>query len=74
MPCNSKLLDGIILSIKNRFQQPSFEVYKKMELLLLKSAESKDVSAEMMLQQEKCNGEIDFTALTAIEANISSTL
>lgn len=58
MSCNSRLLDGIILSINNRFQQPSFEVYKKMELLL-KSVESKDASAKMMLQQEKCNGEIN---------------
>ena len=40
-------LDTLTESIKERFRQPSFEAYEKMEEFLLKSIESQDVSEEI---------------------------
>lgn len=40
-------LDTLVTSIKERFSQPSFEAYEKMEGLLLKSIQSFDTSEEI---------------------------
>ena len=45
-----------------------------MESLLLKSVESKDALAEIILLQEKYKGEINFTNFTATEADNIRTL
>ena len=69
--CTTALWIASFSSIKDRFQQPSFEVYEKMELLLLKSVESWDDTAEIIYVQENYDGVIDFTAFTATKADTS---
>ncbi len=40
-------IDLAITSIKERFQQPGYEVYSKLEQLLLKACQRKDVTSEL---------------------------
>ena len=67
-------LDSIISATNGRFHQPCFEVYKKMESVLLKSIKSEDATEEIRYLRERYNGEIDFDAFVAIEIDIIKTL
>ena len=40
-------VDLTVSSIKDRFQQPGYEVYSKLEQLLLKSCQGQDVTTEL---------------------------
>ena len=46
-PLYYEALDLLISAITDRFDQPSFKAYAKLEVLLLKSCESEDISDEL---------------------------
>ena len=53
-------IDSMVGSIKDRFKQPSFEVYEHLESLLLKSISSIDASKEIAYLKETHKGDVDY--------------
>ena len=62
-------LDSVLLSIKYRFNQPSFVAYESIEALLLKAINSEDIYDKMKYIKEAYNGEIN-GAQSMIEADL----
>ena len=55
------LLDTVVTSLKDRFNQSSFVVYENIESLLLKTIKGEDTSDESEYIKRIYNDEIDIT-------------
>ena len=53
-------IDSMVGSIKDRFKQPSFEVYEHLESLLLKSISSIDASKKIACLKETYKGDVNY--------------
>ena len=52
-------------AIDQRFDQPSFDTYAKMESLLIKTFNSKDKSEELKFMEKLYNDDVNISVLTA---------
>ena len=64
-----QVLDTVVTSLKDRFNQSSFVVYKNIESLLLETIKGEDTSDESECIKGKYNDEIYITQFE-IDANI----
>ena len=64
-----QVLDTVVTSLKDRFNQSSFVVYKNIESLLLETIKGEDTSDESECIKRKYNDEINITQFE-IDANI----
>ena len=67
------LLDAVVPSLKDQFNQSSFLVYENIESLLLKTLKSKDTTDESEYIKWKYNDEINITKFE-IEADVLSVI
>ena len=66
-------IDVLVFSVKERFDQPSFLVFEKLESLLLKALKGEDYSSEMAFVKEKYSSDVDADDL-ATELSVFKTL
>ena len=52
-------IDGLVSSVRERFDQPSFLVFEQLESLLLKALQGQDTSKELLFVNEKYGTDID---------------
>ena len=55
-------------AIDQRFDQPSFDTYAKMESLLIKTLNSQDKSEELKFMKKLYNDDVNISVLTAQSA------
>ena len=56
---------SLILSIKERFNQPAFKVYASLKMLLLKAAKGEDISKEIEDLTLNFSTDVNVNSLTA---------
>ena len=64
-PIYYEALDSIIHAIKDRFNQPAFEMYAETEQLLLKAAKKQDITDELKVLQRNFEGDYDANSIEA---------
>ena len=57
-------IDLMMNAIDQRFEQPSFDTYAKMESLLIKSLNSQDKSEELNFMEKLYNDDVNISMLT----------
>ena len=63
-------VDNMIFAILERFKQPSFEAYKNLESLMVKTIASEDVSIETSYLEANYGTEININRFSTVEADI----
>ena len=58
-------IDLMMNAIDQRFDQPSFDTYAKMECLLIKTLNSQDKSEELKFMEKLYNDDVNISLLTA---------
>ena len=58
-------IDLMMNAIDQRFEQPSFDTYAKMESLLIKTLNSQDKSEELKFMEKLYNNDVNISVLTA---------
>ena len=56
-------IDDLILSVRDRFEQPSFLVFENLESLLIKTLKGEETSAEMKIAREKYTTDVNMSDL-----------
>ena len=64
-PIYYEALDSIIHVIKERFNQPAFEMYAETEQLLLKAAKKQDITDDLKVLQRNFEGDYDANSIEA---------
>ena len=66
--------DNMISAIRERFKQPSFEVYKNMESFIIKTIASEIASKETSYLEGSYGTEININQFSTVEADILRTI